>query len=86
MSVDLTEGGTRPQTAHNCDQVLGFNLPLALLVVQGETFLELYREKQANNAPKETKKQIMIIHSKNSAYYNVSPLQGGNSNVLVSQV
>ncbi len=41
MSVHFTICGTCSQTAHDCNKVFGFNLPLSLLVIKRETFFEL---------------------------------------------
>lgn len=41
VSVDFSDGGAGAQAAHDCDQVSGGDLALALLVVQREALLEL---------------------------------------------
>ncbi len=41
MSVHFTIRGDLLQTAHDCNKVFGFNLPLSLLVIKRETFFEL---------------------------------------------
>lgn len=45
MPVYLTEGGARPQAAHDGDQIFGIYFSVPLLVIQGEALLELCRDK-----------------------------------------
>lgn len=44
VSLDLGGGGAWAKASHHCDQLSRFDLPIALTVVQGETFLKVWKE------------------------------------------
>lgn len=44
VSLDLGGGGAWAKASHHCDQLSRFDLPIALTVIQGETFLKVWKE------------------------------------------